>query len=1456
MKKMRVLMVLFILLISMIPINAAPVEGVPTDLKAAFVSPRGSDIERMETVWKKESDLKQYYSEIKSIGGTTANTELGNVDLKDFDIIILDGLAYNVILALEETINAAKENGTKVYVNGNEGAYIKTDIETTYEAKILTYLNFPMAENNYKNMMTYLAYLEMKESPEKTELLADFVKSGAETAPKTPSIYGIYHPAKWDTDREFFSNVDEYLEWYDQENIDGKTHVYDPAVPTIGVIPTTSYNRIDRDRPILDYFIEEIESQGYNVIVGTYVTANHANNRNSFIGEDGEVKIDVAISLTRGGRFYGSAGRANDGVAELENLDVPVLTAVQLYQNISQEEWEASAVGLMPDQHYQLALAEMDGMIEPIVVAAKPTVDGKTIDRNEPIEYQADWMVQRAAGWANLATKDNGSKKIVIPYYSAEAGRSNVGADPDYYLNAPASILKILQELKSNGYDVGENVPAKGDTAAEEEFMNTLIEEMTQNGYNAGTWAPGQLEKLAESGKAHLLPVAEYEAYFNAKINTSKQKEVTDLWGEAPGEIMVYKNQTGEYFVIPAIEYGNVMLTPTPLRGRDQTQDARAHDNNYPPTHQALAVYYFINEEYDADAMLPLWTNLATMPGKEAGLAADDWTALMIQDTPIIHVLPMDATGLTDRRRGNMLVINFMTPALVQSGLYGDLYDLETHIADFGLYSASRSETLKMIREICAENGVADALNIDWDAAEADEEEARKALRQLSKQLRSIKNSYIPYGDHILGVAPEGEELAAMIASMVSQHSSIDTQLNSVFLTDEEREEAKVQIIGKMIDGKTAAVAINETLEEMLEEEAANVEVSAKNGIENALSAVNTYKTNIQSCTDEMSSLMDALDGKYITPGPNGDPIKKPEALPTGRNPYPADPREIPTQGAYTMGARLAEDLIDLHLEKNKVYPEKIAFLLWAVEASRTGGINEGEIMNLMGIKPKWNTNNSRVLNTTFEVISRETLDRPRVDVIVEVSGSYRDTYAQQIAYINLAAKMASEQEEEDNPVRKNSLAIYEMLRADKNLTDKYTDDELWTIACTRVFGPAPGEYTPGIENLAGSENGNEQTAAEAYLKRMSYMYVTFTNYEEGKAFKTETWNWGEEHMENVLKSHLKEVDMGVFSRSSEVYGLLDHPMVASYFGGLAAAIKASGGNADMYINNLRSGVDEVQTLSEFLTTDLNSRYFNPKWIEGMMNSGYAGTAHMNEFFEAMAVWQTAMPELITESMMKNMYDIYVNDSLNKGVTEHLKNTNPYAYQGMVANLLNSIYNGEFEASDEIRKQLEKEYVEQTAVNGVVCCHHTCGNMKFNAKIVEGLTSLELENSVKNTYLKEINAALDQSFKMPQTTSSGSGSGTGNAIVVNSTDNNSSGTVPVQTDEAAGSGVGRQDTPAGTSSPQVSGFEMITQSAENAVSDIRDFIANPSVSTSSMIAIALVILVIGAVFYGFRRKSI
>jgi len=169
------------------------------------------------------------------------------------------------------------------------------------------------------------------------------------------------------------------------------------------------------------------------------------------------------------------------------------------------------------------------------------------------------------------------------------------------------------------------------------------------------------------------------------------------------------------------------------------------------------------------------------------------------------------------------------------------------------------------------------------------------------------------------------------------------------------------------------------------------------------------------------------------------------------------------------------------------------------------------------------------------------------------------------------------------------------------------------------------------------------------------------------------------------------------------------------------------------------------------------------------------------------------------------------------------------------------------------------EYVTQTILNGVACCHHTCGNLKLNENIVTGLMSLDLPDSEKQKYMNEVETALKIDLTASSTPTSGSKSGSksgpGAVIVSNESEN---GSLSVNNNETIsdGTGVGQDNSPVSPTPQQVSGYEMTSQNTEGLASSIRDFLTNPTISVSSIVAIAFVVLIIGAIFFGFRRKGI
>nr|WP_321497863.1 cobaltochelatase subunit CobN [uncultured Methanolobus sp.] len=1305
-------------------------------------------------------------------------------DISDSDLILMSNLDSYVIEAIAPTVEDAKTNGAYVISLGDtlqQWELHNVNTSAPEYSDIPLYMKYASETNMYRlNTFIGATFFSMNYTIED---------------PVSRPIYGIYHPVA----PQIYDDLTEYLEWYEESG------TYDSANPTVGIV-IDSFTYVERDMPLLDSLVEEIESNSCNVIVATY---SYKDSKSlSYLMLDNKSVPDVAIVISRGSRLHYSNNE--QGIADLQTLNITVMNGARLFSGVSVEEWEESIKGVPPAQQYQVAYAEMDGIIEPIVISGKAIDEATGIEYNQPIDYQVDWLVDRAIAWAELHEKDNSEKKVVIPYYNPEGGKADVGADIDYYLDAQASLANLLEAMKERGYDVGtEPLPNASEIA----------DMMVERGHNIGTWAPGELNSMVENGTVILIPESQYMGWFD-ELTQEKQDEMTDMWGEAPGNIMVYENETGKYLVIAVLEFGNILLAPDPQHGWSSSEQAMYNNDSYPPTHQCYAFYKYMAREYDADALFTIFSSVELMPGKECGLSAKDWGALLLEDMPHIHVLPMDAEGVFDRRRANMLVIDFMTPTIVPSGLYGDLANLQEEItlfkqaSDTAVQDSYRESILNQTRSLNLDND----LSVDLDSIEGNATLTDEFIDELSDYLYDIKTAYMPYGSHILGEVPQGDELVILIEGM---------------LGDEYVEH--VEALGGNED--LALSLLSETILNGTSPYDAQILVLGQNStdLDADLELALDYLGRIQDSECEITKILDALDGTYITPGPSGDPIRNPDALPTGRNLCTFDDRLIPTKAAWDVGSELAEEMLDLKLEEDGEYPEKIAFLLWSVETTRNQGVMESEILKLLGVEPQYDSKN-RI--SGLRLMDSTELGRPRIDVMVVTSGLYRDVYPSKIELIDEAIKLAASADNDTYPnyVRLNSNETYQAL-----IEEGYNESLAYNLSLAKIFCPPLGGYTPGIQEAISSDTWEDSDEIAAlYIDRMGYVY--------GEGI------WGE-HYSDVLELNLADVDTAIFSRTSNLYGVLDHEMVAAYFGGLSMAVEYVSGSApDMYINDLSSSA-EIETLSEFLNKDLRSRYLNPTWIEGMMGNGFDGTRYMNSVYEVMRAWDVTDSSLITDEMWNELYKTYFEDQYDLGVDEYLQSTNPYAYQSMAATALDSIRTGYWDASNEVVRNLVKEYVESVVEDGVTCCHHTCGNPLLNEFIQGKMDAAGLSQEIQDAYRQLMYDATLRDDVLAQQeldTSSVTRDDSLNSVQRAMASGSQSSNQTTVSDSGAGMDMesSASDTVKSTPDNYVEGYEMTPESVPDVESG-----SGFSVTGSEIMASLLVLAGVGAIYLGFWKRK-
>ncbi|WP_340820680.1 cobaltochelatase subunit CobN [Methanolobus sp. WCC4] len=1325
-----------------------------------------------------------------------------DLDLNNTDIIYSIMVASESASKFEEQVQNAIDNGALVIGDNTElpesNYTIPSDCDDKEDFKADLYEYWSgtaIDDTNLDNLIFYLA----KEYYGRDDLTV-------ESAVYVPAA--IYHPAITDRVPEYMMlDAGEYFEWY-ANRTDG--HAFDENAPTVAITFYRSYYLDDIDS--IDKLIDSFEDKGTNVIA-CYGDKN--TDIDSFLNYSEETKVDVVVSFNFLGNYF-----------DMEELDVPVMSAVlNTAMNIS--EWESSNVPLPAANMNRLYRPEGEAVIDLIMIGALETIQvaNTTTEAYIAVDEQVDWLTDRAIAQANLGLENESDKKVVIIYYNHGGGKDNIGAS---YLEAMPSIVNLLEGMETEGYDINSNlIPNKTE----------LVDLIVHQGRNIGTWAPGELETMVETGEVELIPESIYLSWFY-ELPEERRDEVTEMWGEAPGEIMVYTDENEDRFiVIPKISISdNVILAPQPTRGWLQDKEVLYHDTELPPHHQYIAFYLWLQHEFDADVMVNMGRHgtVEWLPGKEFGLLAEEWPAIMTGDIPVIYPYVMDGLGegLQAKRRGNAVMIDHLIPPVVSAGLYGDYATLSSEITSYRT-SVAEDEYKQVhfyeIVNLTIELGLDDKVNMSL--AESNET-IDSFLEEVDDVLTDLKSLSMPYGLHVLGEAPEGEELVGMVNSMMGDDFSelIETYnasdnasndlLTLVLLENMSTTEAQIQILG------TSTAEIGEEL---------NTSIS--------------YAELLGEADNEVQQVLNAMDGEYIEGNLGGDPVQKPETLPSGRNFYSFDEDLIPSKAAWDNAVELIDVWLAEYYAENGEYPTKVGYILWAGETTRHEGVMESQILYLMGIKPVWDDGEVAGL----VALNSSELGRPRVDVLIQISGLYRDTFPGKIKLLDQAVRLAYEQEETadcPNYVKQNTDDL-------KSIYDGSIENETLSldVAQFSIFGPAPGAYGTGMANAA-STNENSTELAELYINRMCYIYgENIWGQTIGEYIRLQT---GEDiEIENtvIFENALNGTDVIVHSRSSSTYGATNTDDFYQYVSGLANAIKElTGEMPEILIANLENPDDlTMEDLKTYLENELYT-VFSDVNIEGWMEHGYEGSRMMMEFVENLWGIEVLTPDLVTDDMWDKVYDKFVADS---EVSEWMKEVNPHAYGSITGRLIDVVRTGHWTPSDEVLEILVNEYLDTVIEHGVTCCHHTCGNPLLDEFIQSLIDSERIDVSKDkmddyNVIMAEVRGTgstdddtSTQDVKTTSVSSSSSKTGTELNVVENNGGNQT-------TYSNTGAGDMLEEEASMRSSVEdsyVEGYEM-TKETVSATTESN----SPSISGSDILASVFVLALLGAIYVGFWKR--
>lgn len=833
--------------------------------------------------------------------------------------------------------------------------------------------------------------------------------------------------------------------------------------------------------------------------------------------------------------------------------------------------------------------------------------------------------------------------------------------------NIGASYLNVFKSLEQ----IMAALKKEGYTTGKPLSEARIKELILSSARNIGSWAPGELDKMVSTGALIRLPVDTYNHWFESLPEEFTEK-VIEQWGE-PEQSGIMKQ--GNDFIIPAVRVNNILLLPEPARGWGDDPMKLYHDTTLFPHHQYLAVYLWLSKEFKADAMIHLGTHSTYewTPGKQAGLSPACSPEVLITDIPNLYPYIMDdvGEGIQAKRRGRGVIISHLTPTLKEADLaqeYRRMADLvNAYTLAKSMQSPTATEKYKELFALAQETGI----------------------------LADLKDS-IPK-NNIANSPPDPDQMVHTLGHYL--------------------EEIKENLIPYGMHTFGTSPGLDETRDMSAAIRKYNPE----------LSQTGLAKMLARSGPDEMASLIQGLSGRYIPPGQGNDPVRNPDSLPTGKNFYGFNPNKQPSPAAWELGKKAAQQIMDNHLRKNNAYPQKVAVILWAVESLRNEGVNEATIMYLVGTRPRW-SKTGRVLG--IDLISGKKLGRPRIDVMINASGLYRDLFPEKLSYLDQAIALAARQTDVENLIARHTAQI--KTRLIKKGMDPGKADQMSRF---RIFSETPGSYGNGVSEMASGSSkwDTPDQVVDVFENRMGF------------AFGLNKWGLP---AKASLKEQLSQVDVTVHSRSSNVYGLLDNDDMFQYLGGLSMAVRKESGKSPetLITQQQKKGRVQVEDMGKTLGREMRSRYLNPKWIQGMKGEDYAGAKAMADYVEYLWGWNMTTPEKVDAAKWQQTYEVYVQDKYGLEMEKFFKRSSPWAFQSITGRMLEVSRKGYWKPDQKVLETLAAQYAKSIIQKGIACCDHTCNNPLLNQMVV---SIISIPGVLSPDLVAQFKLAVEQMAKQP-----------------------------------------------------------------------------------------------------------
>ncbi|NIF55027.1 cobaltochelatase subunit CobN [Burkholderia sp. Ax-1724] len=1039
---------------------------------------------------------------------------------------------------------------------------------------------------------------------------------------------------------------------------------------------------------VFDALIDALEAQGLNPLPLAITSLKDAVSRE--VVQSLCAQHDAALVLN-------TTAFAASAIDDPEPLalagDAPVLQVILSGGN--REDWLKDNHGLNSrDIAMHIALPEVDGRIITRAISFKGLAYRCPHTEVDVVRYQPDlervrFLAELSRRWCRLRSLDNADKKLalILANYPMSEGRIGNGVG----LDTPASVVGILSMLRGEGYRVGE-LPENG---------AALLQKLTEGVTNDPVVR--DLRPALQS-----LALDDYLAHFNA-LPASVRDALNARWGPPEQDPTLRRGR----FMIAGWRCGHVFVGIQPARSREQGDYASYHDAELVPPHAYLAFYFWLRRQFGIDAVVHVGKhgNLEWLPGKSVALSEACWPDLILGPMP--HLYPFivndPGEGSQAKRRTQAVIVDHLMPPLTRAENYGPLQDLERQVDEYYEALMVDPRRAKLLRRTILATIVEHRLHEELSLAAPNGQDDEDALlTRVDAWLCELKEAQIRDGLHTFGQSPAGVQRRDTLLAL-GRFPIGDGQGRRAGLVDALARDLRIDHLFDPLtvdwaapwDGPRPAVLqrvsdapwrhygdTRERLEmlaaELLlgvcgvgsdEADGARAAPSFESNLPQAALVIERLRDDVLPRLDacgpqEMLQLKRGLEGRFVPPGPSGSPSRgRPDVLPTGRNFYSVDTRAVPTQAAWALGLKSAQQLIERHLQEHGDYPRAIGLSVWGTATMRTGGDDIAQALALLGVRPKWAPGSHRV--TDFEIMPIEAFDRPRIDVTLRVSGFFRDAFANVMHLFDAAVQAVAEL---DEPEALNPIRARVQRERDALIARGMEPAEARKRAGWRVFSARPGAYGAGVQEMIDSRHWQtDADLANAYQAWGGYAY---TQKSAGEA------------AQHAFGTRLAAMDVVLQNQDNREHDVLDSNDYYQFQGGMVAAVRHLAGQQPSvyHADHSNPAAPRVRTLREEIARVIRSRVVNPKWLDGVKRHGYKGAAEIAATVDYLYGYD-ATARVVADHQYALVADAYLNDADTRAF---MQRHNPHALHSVCERLLEAMQRGLWQAPGDYRAQVEQ----------------------------------------------------------------------------------------------------------------------------------------------------------------------